>query len=47
MKLKDYIQQEIRKGRRDFDIGINLDGTVDDKSPTRVKFQVKCSCDKT
>lgn len=41
MKLADYIRIEIEKGRLNFDIGLNRDITVDDRSPTRIRFKVR------
>ena len=40
MKLKDFIKIELDKGRRNFDIGVEQDMEVNDKSPNRVKFNV-------
>ena len=41
MKLKDYIKQELKKGRREFDIGVEPDMEVNDKSPNRIRFKLK------
>jgi len=45
MKLKDYITQEIERGKRDFDIGVEPDLTVNEKSGNRVGFKVENAID--
>ncbi len=40
MELKNYIKKEIKKGRRNFNIGVEPNMEVNDKSPNRIKFQV-------
>ena len=41
MKLKEYIEKEIEKGRREFDIGVEPNMRVNDKSKNRVKFTIQ------
>lgn len=40
LKISKYISQQIALGVTSFDIGIGKNQTVNDKSPTRVRFQV-------
>ncbi len=41
MKLSEYLKQEIKKGITDFNIGVEPNMEVNDKSPNRVKFSIK------
>ncbi len=41
MNLKEYIKYELKKGRRDFDIGVEPDMEVNHNSPNRARFKVE------
>ena len=40
-KISTYIRQQLALGKTEFDIGIGKNQTVNDTSPTRVKFKVE------
>lgn len=41
MKLREYIKIALEQGQREFNIGLYPDMTVDDRSPTRIRFKVE------
>lgn len=41
MKISEYISQQIKLGVTEFDIGIGENQTVNDASPTRVRFKIE------
>jgi len=40
-KFVEYINEEIKKGRRKFDIGLTPDMKIDDDSENRIKFVIQ------
>ncbi len=41
MNLKDYIKQELKRGRRKFDIPLNEKGEFDLKGLSKVNFDIR------
>ena len=41
IELKEYIKGEIKKGKREFNIGLRSNTQIDNNIPHRIKFCIK------